>query len=152
VATGFALRDNGRGRRSVAERCCVGGRSPLARREHPTLCCAVWSETHETNRLWHVIEYGLHAATHEIGFVPETSSPRSPEESAAQRPTVPSPTQSGMLKPKAPGARGIETGTPLSIAAVMIGFSRKSHIFTTCSATRSARSGFLSIMFLRAIR
>ena len=43
-------------------------------------------------------------------------------------PTIPKPTQSGTSKPSAPGKRGIVTGTPFSIACVMIGFFRKLHI------------------------
>jgi hypothetical protein len=42
-----------------------------------------------------------------------------------------SPTQSGISKPKAPGSRGIETGTFCSIAFLIAGVSKKSHIITT---------------------
>ena len=43
--------------------------------------------------------------------------------SAAQRPTIPRPTQSGTSKPRAPGVRGILHGTACSTALLMAGSS-----------------------------
>lgn len=62
---------------------------------------------------------------------------------AAQSPTIPSPTQSE-TSTKAPGARGIVTGTACSIAVRIAAFSKKSHIVSTRLTTSSARPGLRS--------
>src|SRR5262249_53208640 len=69
--------------------------------------------------------------------------------SAAQRPTIPSPTQSVTSKPNAPGERGMQTGTACPTAAKMVGFSMKSHIISTRLTTSRARVGFLSAIFIK---
>src|ERR1700681_3749868 len=63
---------------------------------------------------------------------------------AAQRPTAPSPTQSGISKPNAPTKRGIETGTACSTAVLIAGCSMKSHLISMRVPTLSAFEGFLS--------
>ena len=57
----------------------------------------------------------------------------------------------GMSKPKAPGARGIVTGTPFSIACVMIGFSRKSLTIAIRLTMSIARAGFVSTILLLSV-
>ena len=77
------LRHDWRKRGPVGETRGVGSRGPLACRKHAALRGTTRREAHEADVRWNVIENGLNAAPHEIGFVLEAGAAEIAEEGSS---------------------------------------------------------------------